>query len=107
MIHARIDAVDSKNIVGFECGNRADFDVRHGADPLWIFLDFSTVNYRIRTEEFFDNPLQFFIDKRGLVQRRLKPEEFKKLTYLVEADKYLRDDDNTYLNERIYMPARP
>ena len=71
MIHARLDAESTKNITGFECGTRAEFDERHGGDPLWVFLDFDVVQYRVRKADFLLNPLLFLIDERGMVQRRL------------------------------------
>lgn len=104
MIHALIDGVTTRRIVGFECGTRAQFDARHGGDPLWVFLDYSTINYRIRTSEFLDNPLSFFIDKRGLVQKRLDPKQRKDFVYLTDTDAYLTDSDGTYLKEPQFPP---
>ena len=70
MIHAHIDNILTKNIVGFECGTRADFDTRHGNDPLWVFIDHDIFNYRVDKSAFLRTPTIFYIDEHGTIQLR-------------------------------------
>lgn len=62
MIHARIDTVEHRKIVGFETGTRAQFDKRHGGDPLWVFLDLPKVKYRVSFAKFSLNPWNYKLD---------------------------------------------
>lgn len=104
MIHAKIDAVDTRRIIGFECGTRADFDKLHAGDKNWVFLDADVFAYQITSEEFFINPLQFFIDKRGLVTKIFKPKPKIDTEYLMEDGKYLIDGDGKYIKEKLSPP---
>jgi hypothetical protein len=65
MIHARIDTVDHRKILGFENGTRAQFDERHGGDPLWFFIDSYKVKYRVNFANFLLKPWNYQIDDRG------------------------------------------
>jgi len=68
MIHARIDTVDHRQIVGFETGTRALFDARRGGDPLWVFLDSYRVKYRADFHDFLINPFHYKILLTGDIQ---------------------------------------
>lgn len=65
MIHARIDTAEHRKIVGFETGNRAQFDTRHGGDPLWVFLDSYRVKYRAEFAHFLTFPTNYQINEFG------------------------------------------
>lgn len=65
MIHARIDTVDHRKILGFENGTRAQFDERHGGDPLWRFIDSYKVKYRADFTNFLLRPWNYQIDDLG------------------------------------------
>lgn len=65
MIHAHIDTVEHRKIIGFETGTRAQFDQRHGGDPLWIFVDSYKVKYRINFVNFITRPFDYMIDELG------------------------------------------
>jgi hypothetical protein len=65
MIHARIDTVEHRKILGFENGTRAQFDERHGGDPLWFFLDSYKVKYRANFSNFLLKPWNYQIDDYG------------------------------------------
>ena len=67
MIHARIDTVDHRQIVGFETGTRAQFDARHGGDPLWVFVESYSVKYRADFTDFQLRPWRYKVDLYGNV----------------------------------------
>lgn len=69
MIHAHIDNIFDKNIIGYECGTRASFDVRRGGDPFWVFFDYNDIVYHIQTKNFLLAPRSFYIDDKGLLQK--------------------------------------
>lgn len=71
MIHALLDDPNSKNIVGFEVGTRVAFDTLHSGDPLWVFLDYDIITYRVPMRAFLLNPKKFYIDKSGAVQQHV------------------------------------
>lgn len=65
MIHARIDTAEHRKILGFENGTRAQFDARHGGDPLWVFIDSYKVKYRADFKNFLLKPWNYQIDQYG------------------------------------------
>lgn len=65
MIHARIDTVEHRQIVGFEVGTRAAFDVRHGGDPLWIYVESYRVKLRADLKHFMMYPSKYKILATG------------------------------------------
>jgi hypothetical protein len=65
MIHAHIDTVDHRQLVGFEIGTRAQFDKLRGADPLWVFVDSYQVKYRANESEFMKRPRRYAVDLKG------------------------------------------
>lgn len=65
MIHARIDTAEHRKILGFENGTRAQFDERHGGDPLWFFIDSYKVKYRVNYTNFILKPWNYQIDQYG------------------------------------------
>lgn len=65
MIHARIDTAEHRKILGFENGTRAQFDERHGGDPLWFFIDSYKVKYRTNFKNFLLKPWNYQIDNHG------------------------------------------
>lgn len=70
MIHAHIDNVTDRNVMGYEVGTRAQYDARHGGNPLWVFLDTAVVLYQIHVEDFIRKPTSFKIDSGGNLQTR-------------------------------------
>lgn len=73
MIHARIDTVDHRKIVGFETGTRQTFDKSHGGDPLWVFLDAPKVKYRANFADFLVHPTNYKISTTGYLQSSSDP----------------------------------
>lgn len=65
MIHARIDTVEDRKIVGFEVGNRTLYDKRFGGDPLWIFVDSFRVRYRVDFSHFILYPTLYEVTPQG------------------------------------------
>jgi len=51
--------------VGFEVGNRAQFDKRRGGDPLWVFVDSYQLKYRANESEFLRRPFRYGVDLKG------------------------------------------
>jgi hypothetical protein len=62
MFHVKIDSVATKHVVAFECGTRSAFDVQHGGDPTWMFIDKPEIEYRTNIPAFLRNPTQFMVD---------------------------------------------
>jgi len=73
MIHARVDTAEHRKIVGFETGTRAQFDNRHGGDPIWIFLDSYRVKYRADFKNFLLHPTNYQIDEYGDIHLSNEP----------------------------------
>lgn len=73
MIHALIDTVQHRKILGFETGNRAQFDQRHGGDNRWVFLDVYRVKYRANFSDFLKNPTGYKLDDQDNVHRSNEP----------------------------------
>jgi hypothetical protein len=104
MIHAVIDAADTRNIVGFECGTRADFDKRHAGDPMWVFFDDNVIMRRVNTTEFLLNPKLYHIDEQGNLQKKYNPlpQERPDFAYITERKTtYLTDTDGVPLIESV------
>jgi hypothetical protein len=103
MIHAIIDDVIQKNIVGYECGTKADFELRHWGNPLWVFFDDNIITNRINTEQFLTKPQTFYIDKAGELQSRI-PLRKPPLGYEFLLDKdgsFTTDKQGVYYVQRV------
>jgi hypothetical protein len=71
MIHVHINNQIDQNVLGYECGTRALFDTRRAGDPFWVFFDYDDIIYHIRTKNFLLAPTDFYIDSKGLLQKRI------------------------------------
>jgi hypothetical protein len=72
MFFVRIDAVDTRNVTGFECGTRAEFDKRWGGNPLWAFVDSDVVRAGIKVKEFLLTPTNYTVNTRGILKKKPK-----------------------------------
>jgi hypothetical protein len=70
MIFAHVDSLETKNIVGFECGTRNLFDSRRSGDPLWIFIDNNNARFRSDLSDFLKNPTTYYIDNNGNLRKK-------------------------------------
>ena len=70
MIFAKISDTTSFNITAFECGTRAEFDIRHPGDPLWVFVDSPNAEARSDITDFLLNPTTYYIDKNNNFRKR-------------------------------------
>ena len=68
MMHINIDSVETRNVVGFECGTRADFDIRHYNNPLWVFVDKNVIKYQVLTSDFLLNPRKYYFDTKNFLR---------------------------------------
>lgn len=70
MFFVRIDAVDTRNVTGFECGTRAGFDDRHGGDPLWVFVDADIVRTGLKVNVFLTSYLNYTVSTKGILKKK-------------------------------------
>jgi hypothetical protein len=107
MIHAHIDTVDHRMIVGIETGTRAQFDARHGGDKLWLFVESYRVLYRVDTKDFLRYPHTYKVNALGDLVKTTdapiivvdpQPEELFGRVYLYGRDgRFLRGADGAFL----------
>ncbi len=107
MIHAHVDTAEHRKILGFETGTRAQFDIQHGGDPLWFFLDSYRVKYRADFQYFLKYPWHYIIDEYGdihlsdeppIIDIEVIPEVPDGYILLIGRDgRYLRGEDGEYL----------
>ena len=62
MIFAHLDNSSPRKILGYEVGTRAVYDVRHGTDPNWSFIDSDVMNHRVDLPTFLKDPTKFILD---------------------------------------------
>jgi hypothetical protein len=70
MFFVRIDDATTRNVTGYECGNRAVYDDRHGGDPLWVFVDSDVVRSGIKIDDFLKNYLNYTVNGKGILKRK-------------------------------------
>lgn len=107
MIHAHIDTVEHRQLVGFEIGNKAQFDKRRGEDPLWVFVDSYQLKYRANESEFMKRPFRYAVDLKGNLRITdeapiINIEEFPPFIPGYQALKgrdgrYLKGDDGSFI----------
>lgn len=99
MIHAHIDTVDHRQLVGFEIGTRAQFDKRRGGDPLWVFVDSNQLKFRANESEFLRRPFRYAVDIKGnlRITDEAPIEEVQEVPPFLPGYQALKGRDGRYL----------
>lgn len=65
MLFIKIFSPDDKRVIGFEVGNRSEFDDRHSQSDAWVFVDSPNATSRSNISDFLKRPTAYKLDDNG------------------------------------------